>query len=179
VEGNLMGGYELGLTHASGLGQRLKSRSDRPVEIQVVGWAPPKVRARHAAAGRYPMQWAGLLPRDQIPEVDRSAHILYAADLNPACPNAVLEALACGLPVLALATGALPELITREAGRVVPYGGDPWRVDPPDLDGLADAAGEILADQTGLRAGARALAEARYGLDRMVEAYQEVLTNPR
>ncbi len=179
VEGNLMGGYELGLSFASGLGHRLQTRSDKPVEIQVVGRVPPAVRARYTAEGGYPMAWTGLLPRERIPEVDRSAHLLYSADLNAACPNAVLEALACGLPVLALATGALPELVTPEAGRVVPYGGDPWQLDPPNLDGLTAAAAEILAGQTRFRAGARDLAETRYGLDRMVEAYLEVFQNPR
>jgi glycosyltransferase involved in cell wall biosynthesis len=177
VEGNLMGGYELGLAHAAGLGRRLNARTDLPVEVQVVGRVPQAVQTRHTAQGDYPLMWAGQIPRSEVPLYDRSAHALYAADLNPACPNAVIEALACGLPVLALQTGALPELVTAEAGRLVPYGGDPWKLDPPDLEGLADAAEEILGDQPRLRAGARALAEARFSLDRMVKAYLEVLFN--
>jgi len=81
---------------------------------------------------------AGLIPRDAIPALDRSAHLLYSADLNAACPNSVIEALACGLPVAGFATGALPELVTGDSGRLVPYGGDPWKLDTPAVPALVE-----------------------------------------
>ncbi len=61
--------------------------------------------------------------------------------------------------------------MTGDAGRLVPYGGDPWRLDPPDLPALAEAAAEILADQPRFRRGARARAEAAFGLETMAEKY--------
>ena len=101
--------------------------------------------------------------------------MLYSADLNAACPNSVIEALACGLPVAAFATGALPELVTGEAGRLAPYGGDPWKLERPDAPALAQAVEEILQDQPRFRAAARQRAEEAFGLDRMVERYLDVL----
>ena len=121
------------------------------------------------------VQWAGLLAPDQIPTVDRSAHLLFSADINAACPNSVIEALACGTPVVAFATGALPELVSQECGRTVPYGGDPWQLGKADIPALAQAAAEILADLGDYRQAARAQAEALFGLDLMVEKYMEVL----
>ena len=44
-----------------------------------------------------------------------------------------MEALACGMPVVSFDTGALPELVTQDAGRVVAYGADAWRLEPPDI----------------------------------------------
>jgi glycosyltransferase involved in cell wall biosynthesis len=113
--------------------------------------------------------------REAVPQLDRSAHLLFPADVNPACPNSVIEALACGLPAAAFSTGALPELVSGDAGRLVPYGGDPWKLERPDLAALAEAAAEILRDQPRFRAGARRRAEEAFGLDRMVERYLDVL----
>ncbi len=115
------------------------------------------------------------MPHEQIPALDRSAHLLYSADLNAACPNSVIEALACGLPVAAFATGALPELVTGDSGRLVPYGGDPWKLDKPDIPALAQAAAEILQDQARFRMAARQRAEEAFGLDTMVDRYLDVL----
>jgi len=95
--------------------------------------------------------------------------------MNAACPNSTIEALACGLPVVAFDTGALPELVTGGAGRIVPYGGDPWKLDPPDVVALARAAAEVLENQTRFRAGARQRAEDAFGLERMVTGYLESL----
>ncbi len=117
-----------------------------------------------------------MVPGEQIPEVDRSAHLLYSADVNAACPNSVIEALACGLPVLAYDTGALPEMISGGAGRIVPYGGDPWKLDSPDLPALVEAAGDILQNQDAYRRAARVRAEQVFSLERMVQGYLDALT---
>jgi len=123
-----------------------------------------------ASAASQP-ELAGLLPLDQIPQLDRSSHLLYSSDINPACPNSVIEALACGLPVIAFDTGALPEIVLDGSGLVVPYGGDPWKLAPPDVAALAQAAIAVLANQDRYRLAARRRAEAAFGLDQMVEKY--------
>jgi len=173
VEGSLQGGYESGLETALGLAERLAE--SQSVELKVVGRVSPELQSVTQSRSRIPILWAGLVPNEQIPGLDRSAHLLYSADLNAACPNSVIEALACGLPVAAFATGALPELVTSDSGRLVPYGGDPWKLDRPDVPGLAQAALEVLQNQAPFRAAARQRAEEAFGLDRMVEKYLQVL----
>ena len=173
MEGSLQGGYENGLETALELVERLAERL--PIELMVVGKVSARVQAALSARSRLPLRWAGLVPHAQVPGLDRSAHLLYSADLNAACPNSVIEALACGLPVAAFATGALPELVTGDAGRLVPYGGDPWKLDKPDVPALAAAAADILQDQARFRPCARQRAEAAFGLDLMVERYLNVL----
>jgi glycosyltransferase involved in cell wall biosynthesis len=116
-----------------------------------------------------------LVPSEGIPELDRSAHLLYSADINAACPNAVIEALACGTPVLAFDTGAVPELVTVDSGRVVPYGGDPWKLEKPDIHSLAAGAVEIINSQDVFRRNARRRAEAAFGLENMVDTYLSAL----
>lgn len=175
VEGSLMGGYELGLEHALALVGQLRENHQIPAELMVVGRADDRLRNQVQAESEIPVIWQGLVPQEKIPEIDRSAHLLFSGDLNPACPNSVIEALACGLPVLAFDTGALSELVDQQAGRVVPYGGDPWKLDRADIPGLAKGAIEILENRPSLQAGARQRAESLFGLDEMVAQYVESL----
>lgn len=175
VEGSLGGGYEMGLETAIGLGERLVNSYSHNIELMIVGKVNETLKANWSGCAQIPLNFAGLVPRSEIPFLDRSAHILYAADIHAACPNSTVEALACGLPVVAFNTGALSELVTGDAGRVVSYGGDPWNLDPPDLDGLARAAAEVLGEQLRFRTAARARAEEILGLDHMVDEYLAVL----
>jgi glycosyltransferase involved in cell wall biosynthesis len=186
VEGSLMGGYEMGLEVALQLVEQLAADQQQEprdmVELLVVGRVAPEVRerwdgriSRTSANSNLLLTWQGEVQQERIPEIDRSAHVLYSADVNAACPNSVIEALACGLPVIAFDTGALSELVAEDCGRVVPYGGDPWRLEPPDVQALVSATQEILNNQETFRRGARARAESLFGLDEMVEKYLKVL----
>ncbi|HET7011545.1 MAG TPA: glycosyltransferase family 4 protein, partial [Anaerolineales bacterium] len=172
VEANLAGGYEIGLMWAADLARRMRQAIARPLELAVAGRVGGKLRDELAAE---PITWLGLIPPEDIPALDRSADVLFASDLHPACPNAVIEALACGLPVVGFETGALREVVGEEAGRVVAYGGDPWRLDPPDVAGLARAATEVLQQPSAFREAARRRAVEAFDVERMIDAYLEAL----
>jgi len=178
VEGNLGGGYEMGLGTAIRLVEQLndmKEGSKDIVELMVAGRVPENLKREWQYKTHVNIHYTGQVPFDQVPNLDRSAHVLFSADINAACPNSTIEALACGLPVLAFDTGGLPELVQGEAGRIVPYGGDPWTLDPPDVFSLAKAAQEIFENQDRFQEGARKRAVERFGLDKMVEEYLKVL----
>lgn len=51
------------------------------------------------------------------------------------CPNTVLEALACGRPVVATTVGGIPEILSSECGQLVP---------PRNSGALADALASVL-----------------------------------
>jgi glycosyltransferase involved in cell wall biosynthesis len=175
VEGSLGGGYDMGLANAVRLAELLAGKYSFPIELMVVGKISPEHQNAVQAASRVPILWAGLVPHDQIPSIDGSAHLFFSADLNPACPNSVIEALACGLPVVAFDTGAMNELVLGDSGRLVPYGGDPWKLDQPDIPALAEAAAGILRDRQRFSLAARSQAEAALGLDKMVDGYLKAL----
>jgi glycosyltransferase involved in cell wall biosynthesis len=79
------------------------------------------------------------------------------------------------LPVIGFDTGSLKELVTDDAGCIVPYGANPWKLETPDISALALSAGKILTKQDQFRAAARSRADSAFGLDQMVESYLKVL----
>ncbi len=176
VEAHLGGGMEPGLENAVRLLQPVE-----PIWRPVLGayggggCSPRRFGARWSAQAEGKLIFAGVVARDQVPALDRSAHMLFSADLNAACPNSVVEALACGLPVIAFATGALPEMVIDGAGRVVPYGSNHWNLEPPRIQPLAAAAGEIAANQASFRSNARARAEKVFDIQKVVDDYVETL----
>jgi glycosyltransferase involved in cell wall biosynthesis len=175
VEGHVSGGYEQGLETGIQLALELNRRMPLPVRLAVAGDVPASLRETWQKQVGDVIEWFGIVPRMEIAALDRCAHLLFSADLNAACPNSVIEAMACGLPVVAFATGSLPELIEGDAGRVVPYGSNYWNLEKPDISALAEAASTILTQQGIFRTAARARAEAAFGLDTMVEKYWDVL----
>lgn len=175
VEGRLAGGYELGLEHAIGFAEALDEIQDQPVELLIVGDVSEGIRRKVRLNRRVEIHWEGGVSRDRIPYLDRSAHVLFAADVHPACPNSVIEALACGLPVVGFDTGALSEIVDDAAGRIVPFGSDAWDLGRPDFVGLAHAANEVLQQLEAFRKGARNRAVDKFGLDRMIDGYLRLL----
>jgi len=189
VEGSLMGGYETGLETAIELAMKLSTRinqdntvQQKPVELYIAGRVSAETKSEWESRvvqnkPGFTLKWAGLVPGEGIPELDRSAHLLFSADLNAACPNSVIEAMACGLPVLAFDTGALTELVGSEAGKIVSYGGDPWKLDPPDIDSLAEAGLELLKNNDHHRRAARERALGRFDIEKVADAYLKVLND--
>lgn len=173
VEGSLAGGLNYGLFNAASLASALSKRFK--IELMIVGHVDghTKNRLKHQTAFR--IQFMDTTPRDHIPWLMRSSHLLFSAEVNPPCPNSVIEALACGLPVVGFDTGSLSELVQGEAGRLVPYGADPWRLQTPDIPALAEAAADVLQDQPLFRKSARERAEAAFDVEKMVDEYLNVL----
>ena len=171
VEANLSAGYDIGLDWALELAWRLHAIARREVELVVAGSAPEELRRRVEGASRTKVTWLGVVQPESIPALDRSAHLLFASDVMPACPNSVVEALACGLPVVSFDTGALAELVQGDSGRIVAYGGDAWKLEPPDGESLARAAAEVVGDNERFRRGARGRAEAGLGIETMIDGY--------
>jgi glycosyltransferase involved in cell wall biosynthesis len=79
---------------------------------------------------------AGPQPYDRIPLYFAAADASVLASHREGCPNVVLESVSCGRPVVATDVGGARDLLSPQAGRIVPLG---------DVDALAAAMAEVLA----------------------------------
>jgi glycosyltransferase involved in cell wall biosynthesis len=108
------------------------------------------------------------------PGVLRRAHVLLHTKVKDPCPTLVVEAMACGLPVVYPASGGTVELVGDEAGIGVAHP-DTWERDEPPLpEAMADAVDSVFADLAGYAARARARAVERFALGPWLERHREL-----
>jgi glycosyltransferase involved in cell wall biosynthesis len=173
IEGSLKGGLDSGLFYAVELADRLAKKFN--IELVVAGSVDAKTKSRLEHQNAFKMRFMNTISREEVAHLERSSHLFFSAEVNPPCPNSVIEALACGLPVIGFDTGSLSEIVQGDAGRLVPYGANQWKLEKPDISALAIVAEEVLQNNERFRASARKQAETVLGLDAMVDAYLKVL----
>ena len=115
----------------------------------------------------------GEYPQRDAPGIFRRAHLLLHTKVNDPCPTLVLEAMACGLPVVYAASGGTPELVD-EAGVGVPHAESWERDEPPDPEALAYAVDRVLADLEVFSAAARLRAVERFALEPWLDRHAEL-----
>jgi L-malate glycosyltransferase len=140
------------------------------VEFEIVGGGPQLATLlARAEAGQVLHAFTFLGHRDDVPSRLADADIFVLPSRSEAFPNAALEAMATGLPIVASGVGGLLELINDGAtGLLVP---------PGDASALADRLCRLMADP-GLasRLGEAACADARtrYSFARMVAGFESL-----
>jgi glycosyltransferase involved in cell wall biosynthesis len=108
------------------------------LRVYLVGEGPDRavieatVQAR--GAGTYVHALPGCAPDDVVVWMT-AADLVTLPSYMEGCPNVVLEALACGRPVVASQVGGIPEIMSNDCGRLVP---------PRDAAALAAAIGSVL-----------------------------------
>jgi glycosyltransferase involved in cell wall biosynthesis len=152
----------------------MRVRPDARFHIAGDGPCEADVRARVAAVGVEPViNFLG--SRTDIPALLAAADIVHHPARAEGMPNAVIEAMAAGRPIVATAVGGVPEILA--------HGHTGLLVRPGDPDGAAAALLALLADPARaerMGRAARALIEAEHTTARLVErtagVYQGLLS---
>jgi len=91
------------------------------VQLVMVGDGQHAERCRALARTLgVPAIFPGAQPHETVPQWLAACDLLSLPSWNEGMPNVVVEALACGRPVVATSVGGIPELVSEEFGVLVP-----------------------------------------------------------
>jgi glycogen(starch) synthase len=115
---------------------------DREASLVVVGDGPLRPVVETAIAGspaRDRITLSGFVPHDRVPAVLRALDLLVLPSAYEEMGSVLVEAMACGVPVVASDVGGIPDIVVQgQTGLLVPAG---------DVAALATAIDELLADR--------------------------------
>lgn len=138
-----------------------------PATLVLVGKGPEEPLVRELAERLGILDHARFVGEDPDVAVHlHSAGLLLSTSEFEGFGMSVLEAMACGVPVVATDSGGVREVVSDSCARVVAVG---------DVEGLASAAVEILRDETRARAmgaAGRRRAEELFDVGRVVPQYE-------
>jgi len=139
------------------------------VHLHLVGEGPAEPEVRRAIAGlglEAQVTLHGRVPHDRMPDYYRAADVCLLTSVYEAQAMTVLEAAACGRPVVGTAVGVLPELAP--AAQSVPVGSE---------RALAEAILALIDDparRQRLGAAGRSMVMERYGLNDCLDAMDQL-----
>ena len=146
---------------------RLSQRRGRePVLALGVGEAAPG-----EDRGRVQIRYVGQQPPETLADYYRAADMYVHPSRADNLPLVVLEALACGTPVVATRVGGVPEAIRQDRSPERP--GTGVMVEPDDAEGLCEALEALVQDPARrVRMGRFAAEDAqRFDLETMIDRY--------
>jgi glycosyltransferase involved in cell wall biosynthesis len=145
-----------------------------PAPLVIWGGFPGELEGEHPAAvareeGVDAVFLAGWRGHDDLPEGLACTDVLVAPSVNEPFGQVYLEAMSCGVPVIATRSGGPLSFVNTVAG--APNG---WLVEPDDVDALADALVTAVNDTDGrLERSQNGYRQIRldYGWDRLAERF--------
>jgi glycosyltransferase involved in cell wall biosynthesis len=152
-------------------------RGGIPVRLRLVGTGDAEAQYRALAERLGVSAWvefAGYVPREAIAGEYAAAHVFALPSYNEGMALAVLEAMACGLPVVVTRTGGTAELVEEEVGGLT----HDWA----DIDALAAHLARLARDRELVqRMGVASLQRAASFswpaiTDRFLELFEHVTT---
>jgi len=128
-------------------------------EIDTGKWLPPRVELR---------QLGYLKGAETMAKVYSAADLYCITSLADNFPTTVLEAMACGTPIVGFSVGGIPEQVTKDCGRLVALG---------DAKALGSAITELMngdAMRREMSGSCRKRAEQEYNLQNFVKRHLDL-----
>jgi glycosyltransferase involved in cell wall biosynthesis len=141
----------------------IEAVSDLDIDLDIIGQGVLYAQLSSIAAMNPRIRFLGAIPHKQLPDILRSCSAFILPSLYEGHPKVLLEAMACGLPVIGTDVSGIKEVIT--------HGQNGWLC-KPDADSIREAIQNVLADtalQKMLGSNAYRYVEGNYSLKNIVE----------
>ncbi len=139
------------------------------LRLVLVGSGPERESLRNLATSQLGGRVSFVGDSDRVPELLNAMDVFVLPSRGEGMSNTLLEAMACGLPLLATKVGGNPEIVEEERTG--------WLFGPGDFNDLAGRL-MLLANNPGLKLqfgrAARERAVESFSLDRMLENYRNL-----
>ena len=149
---------------------RVLSQSNISLEILGTGELEPKIRTMIKTLNlNKSVRLAGYVPREQLPKYYNAAHIFVLPSLSESFGQVLLEAMSCGLPIVATHVGGIPEVLHDGKGGKL--------IEPANHDAIVNAV-QCLASNSKIRRSMgeynRQMAVERYQWSRVAGQYEQL-----
>lgn len=120
---------------------KVRERTKVPFEVEVVGTGAAREALDEVAEKlgvSELISYVGTVPYDQLEKSYQYADVFVLTSLSEGMPSVILEAMGCGLPIVASDVGGNNELVEE--------GVNGYLIDGDDIDGLADKLAGLIND---------------------------------
>ena len=120
------------------------------------------------------LQIIGSYAQNTAENIYQKANAFVILKHNDPCPNTVIEAMACGLPIVYSNTGGIPELVGPNAGIPLDCDGAFDSISIPGLDSVADGMRLVIEHGTKMGLKAREKAIEDFNLEHWLNRHQQI-----
>ncbi|MDG1143882.1 MAG: glycosyltransferase family 4 protein [Burkholderiales bacterium] len=147
--------------------------------LNIAGWIEDLTAVRSAIKTYSDVDKVNILgpyTQEAAPMIYRDADVYVMTKYQDPCPNTVIEAMSCGLPVLYSASGGVPELVGDDAGIAMTVPEDWEKIHTPSPEVIAEGMQEIAALKSSMSQAARSRAESCFNLVNWIDRHRTVFS---
>jgi glycosyltransferase involved in cell wall biosynthesis len=158
-------------------GLALARQAGMNVKLKISGWLHNAASVRLMAERygvREHVQMTGVYSQAEAPSIYQAADAYIMTKYLDPCPNTVIEALACGLPVLYSSSGGVPELVGENAGIGLVVPEDFERIHVPNDEAIAHGMMQLMEKRQIMSEAARERAIKLFDIRSWISRHRSV-----
>ena len=160
--------------------EKYKNKYNNNFKLIIAGNFSKEVEKTPEKFSKLPyIEFIGKVENGKLPIYERSADLFLLTHRNPPCPNNVIEAMACGLPVCGFNDGAMPEIVKNgKNGLLADTKGNAFWINREyDMENFSDNLNKIVKNLELFSKNSAEIAAERFSLEQMIKKYISAIEN--